>query len=58
MRYNDVRHGTAVVEEVLAKYRVALKEKQMMSSGGLFVTAYLLRQSRTAPASDVGFTAW
>ncbi|OAX80483.1 hypothetical protein ACJ72_05185 [Emergomyces africanus] len=58
MRYNDVRHGTNVIQGVLEKYQDALKKKNMVGNDGLFVDWLLLRQGVTTGARGVGFTAW
>ncbi|KAJ5698280.1 hypothetical protein N7462_000285 [Penicillium macrosclerotiorum] len=58
MRYNDVRHGTSVVEGVLEKYWNAIQKKQMISSDGLFVDWLFLKQGNTKQAGGIGFTAW
>lgn len=39
MRYNDVRHGTKIIDDVLKKYWPALQQKKMISANGLFVDA-------------------
>ncbi len=58
MRYNDVRHGTAIVEGALEKYKAAWEKKQMIGANGLYPDFWLVRQDITIPAKDVGFTAW
>jgi hypothetical protein len=58
MRYNDVRHGRNIAEEVLKKYWPALQQKNMISPNGLFVDALLVRQSFPASSKSIGFTAW
>lgn len=58
MRYNDVRHGTNIVEGVLKKYWNALQEKQMIAPDGLYVDFLYLKQGDTKEAEGLGFTAW
>jgi hypothetical protein len=58
MRYNDVRHGTTIVTEVLKKYWLALNEKNMIASDGLFVDWLSVRQGTVTPGRSIGFTAW
>ncbi|PGH09436.1 hypothetical protein GX51_00541 [Blastomyces parvus] len=58
MRYNDVRHGTNIIEGVLEKYRDALEQNQMIEEDGLFVNWLFLRQGITFGARGPGFSAW
>lgn len=58
MRYNDVRDGKNLVDEVLEKYKAAWDKKGMVTEGGLFVDWWTVKQDQTKVASDVGFTAW
>ncbi|PVH90850.1 hypothetical protein DM02DRAFT_678372 [Periconia macrospinosa] len=58
MRYNDFRDGTNVAEEVLEKYKKAWEKKGMIAQNGLYVDWYFVNQDRTAPPSDICFTAW
>jgi hypothetical protein len=58
MRYNDFRDGTNVAEEVLEKYKEAWKAKGMIAQSGLCVDWYFVNQDKTAPPSDICFTAW
>lgn len=59
MRYNDSRDGTNKVEEVLDKYRAAWNKKgSLVSSDGLFVDFWMVKQDFIVPPSDVGWTAW
>jgi hypothetical protein len=58
MRYNDVRDGTKVAEEVLSKYTAAWKDKGMTGENGLFISWYAPKQGTKKPAADIGFTAW
>ncbi|KAJ1709552.1 hypothetical protein AFGD_001150 [Aspergillus flavus] len=57
MRYNDVRDGTNVVEDILAKYKEAWEEKQMVASNGLYVDWWYVNQDRPEAPKQVGFTA-
>ena len=36
MRYNDVRDGTNIVDDVLKKYTAAWKAKGMIQENGMF----------------------
>ena len=58
MRYNDVRDGTNIVEEVLKKYTAAWKSKGMIQENGLFVNWYSPNQDKVQEAPGIGFTAW
>ncbi|KAL2127183.1 hypothetical protein VTI74DRAFT_11198 [Chaetomium olivicolor] len=58
MRYNDIRDGTNVAEEVLEKYKMAWAKKGMIAESGLYVEWYFVNQDRTAPPTDIYFTAW
>jgi hypothetical protein len=42
MRYNDVRHDTKVVDELLPKYLAAWEEKGMVGPGSLYPDAWLV----------------
>lgn len=58
MRYNDIRDGTNVTEEVLEKYQAAIEKKGMIPSDGLYVDWLSVRQGTVKNAKAVGFTAW
>jgi hypothetical protein len=58
MRYNDVRDGTKIVDDVLKKYSAAWKAKGMIQENGLFVDWYSPNQDRVKEAPSIGFTAW
>ncbi|GIZ48704.1 hypothetical protein CKM354_001175400 [Cercospora kikuchii] len=58
MRYNDVRHGTSVTEELLPKYLAAWEQKGMVGAGSLYPDAWLEKQDITVPAGGLAFTAW
>jgi hypothetical protein len=58
MRYDDVRDGTKIVDEVIPKYVAAWEEKGMTHENGLTVHCYQPKQDRTVPSADIGFTAW
>ena len=58
MRYADVRNGTRIVEDALAKYKAALKRKAMIHDDGAFADAYRVKQDQALPADDISFTAW
>lgn len=58
MRYNDVRDGTTVIEDVLGKYKAAWDKKGLVREGGLFPDWWLVKQDHIVPPRDVAFTAW
>lgn len=58
MRINDVRNGTHVADEVLAKYKAAWQKKGMMGKDGLLRDAYRIKQDSPVDAFDIGFPAW
>lgn len=58
MRYNDVRHGTKTIDEVLPKYKSAWAKKSMVGPNGLFVDWWMVKQNNTIPGKSVGFSAW
>ncbi|OAG36062.1 hypothetical protein AYO21_09780 [Fonsecaea monophora] len=58
MKYNDSRDGTTQAEELLTKYKAAWDKKGMVSSNGLFVDFWMVKQDMIAPPRDVGWTAW
>lgn len=58
MRLNDFRHGTKVVDDVLAKYWPAIQKRGMVSDNGLFVECLSVRRSIPIQARDIAFTAW
>lgn len=59
MRYNDIRNGTNVVDEILPKYKAAwADEDSMFASNDLIVDWYRVRQKDMAQPMSIGFTAW
>lgn len=58
MRYNDVRDGTDVVEDVLRKYQAAWRQKGLVMDDGLFPDWWMVKQDHILPARDLSFTAW
>ncbi|KAL9487933.1 hypothetical protein ACSS6W_000210 [Trichoderma asperelloides] len=58
MRINDVRDGTQVADDVLAKYKAAWQKKGMMGKDGLLRDAYRIKQDSPFNAFDIGFPAW
>jgi hypothetical protein len=58
MRYNDVRNGTNVIDEVLPKYKAALHRKGMLREDGLYASFFALKQGQPIPASQGAHTAW
>lgn len=57
MRYNDTRDGTAVVDDVLAKYKHAWDQKQMIAPNGLYVDWWYVNQDQPEIPKQVGLTA-
>lgn len=57
MRINDVRNGTQVADDVLAKYKAAWQKKGMMGKDGLLRDAYRIKQDSPVDAFDIGFPA-
>lgn len=58
MRYNDVRDGTTLVDEVLDKYKAALAKKGMVGDDGLYASFYAIEQKKAMPARHGAHTAW
>ncbi|KAK5711425.1 hypothetical protein LTR15_012498 [Elasticomyces elasticus] len=59
MRYNDVRHGTHVIEDLLPRYKDSWVSKGgMVRENGLFPDAWLEKQDFVLAAQDPGWTAW
>ncbi|KAK3117725.1 hypothetical protein LTR53_000654 [Teratosphaeriaceae sp. CCFEE 6253] len=59
MRYNDVRHSTHTIDDVLPKYKSAWVGKGgMVRDNGLFPDAWLEKQDFVLNAADPGWTAW
>ena len=58
MRYADVHLGTRVIDEVLPKYKAAIKRKAMVHEKGWFADAYRVKQDQALPAGDMAFSAW
>ncbi|KAK5722848.1 hypothetical protein LTR17_014234 [Elasticomyces elasticus] len=59
MRYNDVRHGTRVIDDLLPRYKDAWVSKGgMVRENGLFPDAWLEKQDFVLAAQDPGWTAW
>lgn len=58
MRYNDSRDGTDKVDKVLEKYKAAWDQKGMVSSNGMYVDFWMVKQDHVMPPTDVGWTAW
>ena len=58
MRYNDIRDGTNVIDEVLPKYKAALTEKGMLGSDGLYASFYAVKQKKAIAARHGAHTAW
>ncbi|KAI9924306.1 hypothetical protein ASPWEDRAFT_29875 [Aspergillus wentii DTO 134E9] len=58
MRYNDVRDGTNVVEDILGKYTAALEKHNMISRNDLYKDWVSVKQGHAAIPKNIGFTAW
>jgi hypothetical protein len=58
MRFADLHLGTHVIDEVLPKYKAAIKKKAMVHDKGWFADAYRVKQDVSMPASEIAFTAW
>lgn len=68
MRYNDVRNGTHVADEVIDKYKKAWNKAGMVQPDGLFADWIMIKQQFVVPPKDashgsippreIGFTAW
>ena len=58
MRFADVHLGTNVIDEVLPKYKAAIKKKAMVHDKGWFADAYRVKQDVSLPAGEIAFTAW
>lgn len=68
VRYNDIRDGTNLAEQVTKKYRDAWDAKGMVQADGLYADWLMLKQDVLwppenvpfggMPARDIGFTAW
>ncbi|KAJ5555594.1 hypothetical protein N7535_008029 [Penicillium sp. DV-2018c] len=57
-RYNDVRNGTRIVDDVLEKYKAAWADKGFIGENGLFRRLYATKQKKTVDADDLGHSAW
>lgn len=57
-RYNDVRNGTKVIDDVLPKYKAAWAKQGMVSDNGLFRRCYLTKQDMVVVSDEIGHTAW
>ncbi|KAL8837436.1 MAG: hypothetical protein Q9170_002520 [Blastenia crenularia] len=58
-RYNDIRNGTNIVEDVLAKYKQAWESRGgMVSENGLFRRWYAVRQDRVLVSQQLAHSAW
>jgi hypothetical protein len=58
MRYNDVRDGTNVLDDVLVKYKNAIREKGLIRDSPVYSDWLFLKQGQAVPAQTVGFMAW
>ena len=58
MRYADVHLGTHVIDEILPRYKAAIKRKKMVLDEGWFADAYRVKQDQALPAGDLAFSAW
>jgi hypothetical protein len=55
-RFHDIRKGTAVADEVTKNYAAAWAKKGVMTEGGKFITALMMRQGQIIPG-DPAVTA-
>ncbi|KAL6702394.1 hypothetical protein ACN47E_002199 [Coniothyrium glycines] len=58
MRYNDVRDGTTVADEVVAKYKATWEKRGMVTPSGLYPDWVYYKQDKPAGPSCICFTAW
>jgi len=58
MRYNDIRNGTKIVDDVLEKYKAAWAEKGLINENGIFPEFYMIKQDHLMQTKEIGFTAW
>lgn len=58
LRFNDARHGTKELEEVLPKFVDAWEKKGMIQDDGLIVAFWAPNQDRIEKSPDVTLTAW
>ena len=58
VRYNDVRHQTAVLDDVLPKYKAAWEKKGMVQENGLITLFWMKNQDKALIAPDLSLTAW
>jgi hypothetical protein len=59
MRYNDTSDKTAVLDEVLPRYKAAWAAKNgLQGENGLFRRWYFKRQDQLLEATDIHHTAW
>ncbi len=58
MRYNDVRKGTKVMDDVLPKYMEAWERKGMVQADGLLTWMWRKKQDSTMNSPDLSLTAW
>lgn len=58
LRFNDVRHGTKELEDVLPRFVDAWEKKGMIQDDGLIVAFWAPNQDRIEKSPDVTLTAW
>ena len=57
-RYNDVRKGTHIIDEVLANYKQAWAKHGFLSKDGLFRKYYSVRQNKISDWEEISHSAW
>jgi hypothetical protein len=57
MRYNDVCDGIHVLDDVLAKYKNAIREKGLIRDTPAYSDWVFLKQGQAVPAQKMGFMA-
>ena len=58
VRYNDVRNGTKLIDDVLVKYMEAWQNKGMVQDDGFLTWMWRKKQDSTMQSPDLSLTAW
>lgn len=60
MRYNDIRNGTTIADEVITKYKAAwaTKANGIVADNGLFRRWYSPGQKQALESAEISHTAW
>lgn len=58
IRYNDVRNGTHVFDDILPKYLEAWKQKGMLSPDGQIIHMWMVQQDKVVSTPFVVGSAW